>query len=78
MRIHNVFSAHAAIFILPKQGHSAFHIARMRVPKLVKNGFNSSLHVSPVLEEDKIPTEIKNTHEAQSRPYIMKGEQKPS
>ncbi|MGA2309738.1 MAG: hypothetical protein ABSG57_09350 [Candidatus Bathyarchaeia archaeon] len=27
----------------------------MRVPKMVKNGFNSSLPVSPVLEKDKIP-----------------------
>jgi hypothetical protein len=40
----------------------------MRVPKMVKNGFNSGLPVSPVFEEDKIPKEIKNRHEAQSRP----------
>jgi hypothetical protein len=46
----------------------------MRVPKMVKNGFNSGLPVSPVLEKDKIPKEIKNGHEAQSRPYILKGE----
>jgi hypothetical protein len=46
----------------------------MRVPKLVKNGFNSGLPVSPKFEEDKIPTESKNRHEAQSRPQIMKGE----
>ena len=43
-------------------------LARMRVPKMVKNGFNSGLPVSPVFEEDKIPKEIKNRHEAQSRP----------
>jgi hypothetical protein len=43
-------------------------LARMRVPKMVKNGFNSGLPVSPVFEEDKIPREIKNRHEAQSRP----------
>jgi hypothetical protein len=43
-------------------------IARMRVPKMVKNGFNSGLPVSPVFEEDKIPKEIKNRHEAQSVP----------
>ena len=49
-------------------------IARMRVPKMVKNGFNSGLPVSPVFEEDKIPQEVKNRHEAQSRPWIMKGE----
>jgi hypothetical protein len=29
--------------------------ARMRVPKMVKNGFNSGLPVSPVFEEDKNP-----------------------
>jgi hypothetical protein len=46
----------------------------MRVPKMVKNGFNSGLPVSPVFEEDKIPKEIKNRHEAQSPPWIMKGE----
>jgi hypothetical protein len=40
----------------------------MRVPKMVKNGFNSVLPVSTVFEEDKIPKEIKNRHEAQSRP----------
>jgi hypothetical protein len=44
----------------------------MRVPKMVKNGFNSGLPVSPVFEEDKIPKEIRNGHEAQSRPSIMK------
>ncbi len=27
----------------------------MRVPKMVKNGFNSVLPVSPVFEEDKTP-----------------------
>jgi len=43
-------------------------MARMAVPKMVKNGFNSGLPVSPVFEEDKIPKEIKNNHEAQSRP----------
>jgi len=43
-------------------------VARMRVPKMVKNGFNSGLPVSPVFEEDKIPQEVKNRHEAQSRP----------
>jgi hypothetical protein len=42
--------------------------ARMRVHKMVKNGFNSGLPVSPVLKKDKIPKEIKNRHEAQSRP----------
>jgi len=46
----------------------------MRVPKMVKNGFNSVLPVSPVFEEDKIPKEIKNRHEAQSRPQMMKCE----
>jgi hypothetical protein len=40
----------------------------MRVPKMVKNGFNSGLPVSPVLEEDKMPNEIKNRHGAQGRP----------
>jgi hypothetical protein len=40
----------------------------MRVPKMVKNGFNSVLPVYPVFEEDKIPKEIKNRYEAQSRP----------
>jgi hypothetical protein len=39
----------------------------MRVPKMVKNGFNSGLLVSPVFEEDKIPKEMKNGHEARSR-----------
>jgi hypothetical protein len=42
-----------------------------------KDGFNYCLPVSPVFEEDKIPKEIKNRHEAQSRPWIMKGELKP-
>jgi hypothetical protein len=46
----------------------------MRVPKMVKNGFNSGLPVSPVFEEDKIPKEIRNGHEVQSRPWMMKGE----
>jgi hypothetical protein len=46
----------------------------MRVPKMVKNGFNSGLPVSPVFEEGKIPKEIKNRHGAQSPPWIMKGE----
>jgi hypothetical protein len=32
----------------------------MCVPKMVKNGHNSGLPVSPVFEEDKIPKEIKN------------------
>jgi hypothetical protein len=41
---------------------------RARVPKMVKNDFNSGLPVSPVFEEDKIPKEIKNRYEAQSRP----------
>jgi hypothetical protein len=45
--------------------------------KWSKNGFNSGLPVSPVFEEDKIPKEIKNRHEAQSRPQIMECEQKP-
>jgi hypothetical protein len=49
-------------------GSSPPLLARMRVPKMVKNGFNSGLPVSPVFEEDKIPREIKNRHEAQSRP----------
>jgi hypothetical protein len=40
----------------------------MRVSKMVKNGFNSGLPVSPVFEEGKIPKEIKNRHGAQSRP----------
>jgi hypothetical protein len=40
----------------------------MRVPKMVKNGFNSGLPVSPVFEEDKIPKEINSRCEAQSRP----------
>jgi hypothetical protein len=40
----------------------------MRVPKMVKNGFNSGLPVSPVFEEDKILKELKNRHEAQSCP----------
>jgi hypothetical protein len=40
----------------------------MRVPKMVKNGFNSGLPVSPVLKKDKIPKEIKNRYGAQSRP----------
>jgi hypothetical protein len=44
----------------------------MRVPKMVKNGFNSGLPVYPVFEEDKIPREIKNRYGAQGRPYIMK------
>jgi hypothetical protein len=35
---------------------------------MVKNGLNFGLPVSPVLEEDKILKEIKNGHEAQSRP----------
>jgi hypothetical protein len=35
---------------------------------MVKNGFNSALPVYPVLEEDKIPGEIKNRYGAQSRP----------
>jgi hypothetical protein len=39
----------------------------MRVPKMVKNGFNFGLLVSPVFEKDKIPREINNGHEAQSR-----------
>jgi hypothetical protein len=39
-------------------------LARMRVPKMVKNGFNSGLPVSAVLKEDKIPKEIKNRCEA--------------
>jgi hypothetical protein len=43
-------------------------MARMRVPKMVKNGFNSGLSVSLVLEEDEIPEEIKNRHEAKSSP----------
>jgi hypothetical protein len=43
-------------------------LARMRVPKMVKNGFNSVLPVSPVFGKDKIPKEIKNRYEAQSRP----------
>jgi hypothetical protein len=43
-------------------------IARMCVPKMVKNGFNSSLPVSPVFEEDEIFKEIENRHEVQSRP----------
>jgi len=30
-------------------------LARMRVPKMVKNGFNSGLPVSPVFEETKSP-----------------------
>jgi len=46
----------------------------MRVPKMVKNGFNSVLPASPVFEKTKIPREIKNGHEAQSRLLIMKGE----
>jgi hypothetical protein len=32
------------------------------------------LPVFPVFEEDKIPREIKTGYEAQSRPWIMKGE----
>jgi hypothetical protein len=44
----------------------------MRVPKMVKNGFNSGLPVSPVFEEDKIPKEIKNGHEAQSARYNIR------
>jgi hypothetical protein len=31
------------------------YLARMRVSKMVKNGFNSGLPVSPVLEKDKNP-----------------------
>jgi hypothetical protein len=42
-------------------------LARMCVPKMVKNGFGSVLPVSPVFEEDKIPREMKNRHGAQSR-----------
>jgi len=49
-------------------------LARMRVPKMVKNGFNSVLPVYPVFEEDKIPQEIKNRYGVQSPPWIMKGE----
>jgi hypothetical protein len=49
-------------------GWQAGVLARMRVPKLVKNGFNSVLPVSPVFEETKIPKEIKNRHGAQSCP----------
>jgi hypothetical protein len=40
----------------------------MPVPKMVKNGFNSGLPVFRVLKKDKIPKDIKNRHEAQSRP----------
>jgi hypothetical protein len=40
----------------------------MRVPKMVKNGFDSGLPGSPVFEEDRTPKEIKNRHEAQSPP----------
>jgi hypothetical protein len=39
-------------------------VARMRVPKMVKNGFNSGLPVSPVFEEDKILKEINSRCEA--------------
>jgi hypothetical protein len=40
----------------------------MRVPKMVKNGLNSVLPISPVFGKDKTPKEIKNRYEAQSRP----------
>jgi hypothetical protein len=43
-----------------------------------QNGFNSGLpRFSRVREETKSPKEMKNRHEAQSSPQIMKGEQKP-
>jgi hypothetical protein len=56
------FGPHVNIITIPENP------ACMRVPKMVKNGFNSGLPVSSVFEEDKIPKEIKNRHEAQSRP----------
>jgi hypothetical protein len=40
----------------------------MLVPKMVKNGFDSGLPVSPVFEEDEMYNEIKNRHGAQTRP----------
>ena len=46
----------------------------MGVPKMVKNGFDFGLPVSPVFEEDRLPREIKNRNEARSHAQIMKGE----
>jgi hypothetical protein len=43
-------------------------VARMCVPKMVKNGFNSGLPVSPVFEEDKIPKEIRNGTKSKAVP----------
>jgi hypothetical protein len=43
-------------------------LARMRFPKMVKNGFNSWFACFSRVRGDKIPREIKNGHEAQSRP----------
>jgi hypothetical protein len=49
----------------------------MRVPELAKNGFDSGFACFSRVRGDKIPQEVKNRHEAQSRPWVMKGEQKP-
>jgi hypothetical protein len=40
----------------------------MRVPKLVKNGHNSVLHISASAQEDSYLKEIKNRCEAQNLP----------
>jgi hypothetical protein len=43
-------------------------VARMRVPKMVKNGFNSGLPVSPVFEQDKIPKKSRTDTEPKAVP----------
>jgi hypothetical protein len=43
-------------------------LARMRVPKLVKNGFNSVLPVYPVFEEDKYPKKSRTDTEPKAVP----------
>jgi hypothetical protein len=75
-RCWNIYSRVGQAFALERRDSCCYTlaglswrlVARMRVPKMVKNGFNSGLPVSPVFEENKIPKEIKNRHEAQSRP----------